>query len=301
MLPFSFETYQDPKTQENTMTQDPGTNRIIDAHIHVWTADIKKYPLAPGFTKEDLWRPSFTPEEHFSYSRSVGAVRLNMVQMFWYGRDHSYILDLVASDPETYAASGLMELEDPEPERTMVALSQQRCFAFRLPASDFDHPAMAKMFAVGAEHNLALSFNMGVDKLPAMERMCERFPQTPVILDHVCHVGIGEPNYTEEQIGALLRFAKHQKVMVKIGPLQGLGARQAPYLDLLPLLERVVGAYGSKRCMWESDSGGPIWMSDPQTDFPAAIALIRDHASFLSESEREDLLFRTAEGVFFRR
>ena len=52
--------------------------------------------------------------------------------------------------------------------------------------------------------------------------------------------------------------------------------------------------------MWESDSGGPIWMGDPQSDFPAAVALIRDHASFLRQAEREDLLFRTAEGVFFQ-
>lgn len=282
------------------MPQAPEKDRIIDAHIHVWTADTDKYPLAVGFTKEDLWRPSFTPEEHFSYSRSVGAVRLNMVQMFWYGRDHSYILDLVASDPETYAATGLMDLEDPAPQQTMVQLAQKRCFAFRLPAADFDHPAMARMFATGAEHNLALSFNMGVDLLPAMERLCRRFPQTPVILDHVCHVSIGEPNYTEAQIGALLRFAKHPQVMIKIGPLQGLGARQAPYLDVLPLIQRVVEAYGSQRCMWGSDSGGPIWMGDPQSDFPAAVALIRDHAGFLRQAEREDLLFRTAEGVFFQ-
>ena len=106
---------------------------------------------------------------------------------------------------------------------------------------------------------------------------------------------------TEEQIGALLRFAKHKRAMVKIGPFQGLGKRTAPYLDLLPLIERVVGAYGPERCMWESDSGGPIWMSDPDTEYPAAIALIRDHASFLTQSDKDYLLFKTAENLFFKR
>ena len=283
------------------MTADLGANRIVDAHVHVWTSDTEKYPLAPGFEKKDLWRPTFTPEEIFKYSRSVGDVRFNLVQMFWYGTDHSYILDLIASDPETFAGTGIVDLADPEPDRTMVELSRKGCSAFREPPSELDHPTFEKLFATGAEHNLALSFNMGVDLLPAMDRMCDRFPQTPVILDHVCHIGIGEPDYTEEQIGALLRFARHSKAMVKIGPLQGLGARKAPYLDLLPLIERVVEAYGSARCMWESDSGGPIWMSDPQTDYPAAVALIRDHASFLSQSDKENLLFRTAENFFFRR
>lgn len=76
----------------------------------------------------------------------------------------------------------------------MVALSQRGCFAFRESPSELDHPAFEEMFAAGAEHELALSFNMGVDLLPALGHMCDRFPQTPVILDHVCHVGIQKPS-----------------------------------------------------------------------------------------------------------
>ena len=282
------------------MASNASPTRIVDAHIHVWTTDTEKYPLAPGVAPKDLWRPSFTPQEHFAYSRAVGQVRLNLVQMIWYGTDHSYILDLIAADPQTYAGTGIVELDDPEPDKTMLALAQRGCRAFREPPGQLDHPSFEKLFATGAEHNLALSFNMGVDLLPALDRMCRRFPQTRVILDHVCHVSIGQPDYTEEQIGALLRFAEHEKAMVKIGPLQGLGARRAPYLDVLPLIKRVVEAYGAQRCMWESDSGGPIWMEDPQRDYPAAIALIQEHANFLTQKEKDTLLYKTAEGVFFR-
>ena len=276
-------------------------SRIVDAHVHVWTSDTERYPLAPGVDKKDLWRPSFKPEQHFEYSRSVGRVRLNMVQMFWYGTDHSYILDLIAGDRDTFAGTGIVELWDPDPGKTMLELSHKGCYAFREPADAFDHPAMEKMFATGAEHNLALSFNMGIDQLPGLDRMCTRFTETPVIIDHVCHVGIEEADYTEDQIGALLRFARHRRAMVKIGPFHGLGARTAPYLDLLPLIERVVDAYGPERCMWESDSGGPTWMADPHTEYAAALALIRDHAVFLSKSDKEYLLFKTAENLFFRR
>ena len=58
---------------------------IVDAHIHVWSSDFDRYPLAPGFTPADLWLPSFTPDDHFAYSRKVGKVRINLVQMTWYG------------------------------------------------------------------------------------------------------------------------------------------------------------------------------------------------------------------------
>ena len=117
----------------------------------------------------------------------------------------------------------------------------------------------------------------------------------------VAIVGIEEADYKQENLDALLRFARHEKVMIKIGPLQGLCGRKSPYLDVLPLIEQVVGAYGADRCMWESDSGGPISMEDPMVDYPACIALIRDHATFLSQEEKDALLFRTAADFFFDR
>lgn len=273
---------------------------IVDAHIHVWTDDFTRYPLAPSVREGDLWHPTFTPEEYFSYSRTVGEVRINLVQMIWYGYDHSYILDLIAGDPERYAGTGMISLEDPEPGGTMVELSKRGCYAFREPPSELEHPAYEKIFGTGAAHNLALSFNMNVDLLPGLDRLCTRFPDTPVILDHVCHVGIRDASYSIDDLDKLLRFARHENVMVKIGPLQALCSRRAPYLDTLPLIQRVVEAYGAHRCMWESDSGGPIEMEDPLTDYPAAIAAIRHHAGFLSPSEKDDLLGGTAMRFFFR-
>ena len=53
--------------------------------------------------------------------------------------------------------------------------------------------------------------------------------------------------------------------------------------------------------MWESDSGGPVVMENPQKDYPAAISLIRDEADFLSDSDKEQILFKTAENLFFNR
>ena len=157
------------------------------------------------------------------------------------------------------------------------------------------------MFAAGAEHDLALSFLMGPDDLPDLDRMCTRFPETPVILDHVCGIRIRAGVFPEEEVKALCRMARHKRVMVKIGPFQALGDGEAPYLDLLPLIRRVVDAFSPERCMWESDSGGPIAMADPPKDYAAAVALIRDHADFLSPSDKEQILFKTTERFFFER
>ena len=39
------------------MSAEPGS-RIVDAHVHVWSADTDRYPLTPGFDRNDLWLPS---------------------------------------------------------------------------------------------------------------------------------------------------------------------------------------------------------------------------------------------------
>ena len=111
-------------------------DKIIDAHIHVWTDDFENYPLAPGFDPSDLWLPSFTPAQYFEYSRSVGKVRINLVQMTWYGLDHSYIIDLIANAPDTFVGTGIIpavtDVSLASPDKTMIALSRHGIYAFRV-------------------------------------------------------------------------------------------------------------------------------------------------------------------------
>ena len=81
-----------------------------------------------------------------------------------------------------------------------------------------------------------------------------------------------------------LRFSKRHS--------NALGEAKAPYTDMLPMIERVVEAFGPERCMWESDC--PFQVQPPHT-YDASLALIRDHADFLSSSDKEHLLVTTAE------
>ena len=46
------------------------------------------------------------------------------------------------------------------------------------------------MFAAGAHHNQAMSCLIDPDALPELDRMCRKFPDTPVIIDHLCRIGV---------------------------------------------------------------------------------------------------------------
>lgn len=289
------------------------SQRMVDAHIHVWSPDFGRYPLSPGFAESDPWLPSFTPDDHFRYSRDFGKVRINLVQMTWYGLDHRYIIDLIESDPDRFVGTGIVpgvsDVSLGSPDRVMRDLSRCGIRAFRIRGRGAQPPwgqgdrwlepaGYEKMFAAGAEENLALSFLLGPDDIPELDRMCERFPETPVIVDHLGGVRVRDGEVSERELQTLCGLARHPRVMVKLGPMHGLGDRQAPFLDVLGLIRPVVEAFGAGRCMWESDSGGPIQMEDPERDYRASVDLIRN-AEFLSAADQDMILGGTAERFFF--
>ena len=262
--------------------------------------------------------PSFTPEEILVEARPLGVTRFNLVQMTWYGLDHSYILDIIAKDPKHFVGTGIVsavtDMSGPSPDDTMIALAKRGIVAFRFrgrtmrpPLGDgpqwLDHIGYEKMFQAGAKHNLGLSFLMVPDDIPELDRMCRRFPETPVIIDHLCGIGSRGP-FPEDEIQTLCGMARHRKVMVKVGAFYARGTRKPPYLDCLPLVRRVVEAFGPDRCMWETDSPMTRPRSTqllPPRSYEASLALIRDHADFLSKSDKERILFKTAENFFFNR
>ena len=285
---------------------------IVDAHVHIWTPDTERYPLAPGFAASDMWTPSFTAEDLLDHCRPSGVGRINLVQMTWYGLDHSYILDTIAADPERFCGTGMVpavsDITLADQGEAMVALSEGGIYAFRVRGRTarpgindgpqwMDHPGYVTMFEAGAEHNLAISFLLDPEDLPEVDRMCTRYPDTPVIIDHLARSHAGGGPVDEGDLQALCRMARHRSVMVKVGAFYA-GDRPAPYTDLLPAIERVIDAFGPERCMWESDS--PLQLGGPHR-YEDSVALIRDHAGFLSAADKEQVLRKTAESFFFDR
>lgn len=277
----------------------------IDAHVHIWTPDTSHYPLAPGFKKDDMKPASFTPEELFKHTRPNGVVRINLIQMSYYGFDNSYIIDMIKLYPDVFVGTAVIDPLGPDPAREMTRLRHQGVRAFRIlpalskqPVEKWLQPVgYSKMFDTGARENLAMSCLIAPNALPELDRMCRKFPDTPVIIDHLCRIGI-DGEIREKDVDALCAMARHKNVMVKVGAFYALGKKKPPYTDLTPLIERVVKEYGSRRCMWESDC--PFQVGGEHT-YAASINLIKTGLPFLNETDRDFLLRRTAEEFFFKK
>jgi predicted TIM-barrel fold metal-dependent hydrolase len=275
----------------------------IDAHSHVWTPDLAHYPLAPGFAAQNMKPPSFTAEELLATCRPAGVGRVNLIQMSFYQFDNSYMLDMIKLYPERFVGTAIVDPLGPRPDEAMRALLPKGVRAFRIvpsysklpPERWLEPPGYAAMFAAAAQTGQALSCLIDPRAFAEVDRMCARFPDTPVIIDHLGRIGM-TGTIVPEEVDALCALAKHPRLLVKLGAFYALGRKTPPYLDLAPLIQRVVAAFGARRCMWESDCPFQV-VAHKYTD---SLTLVRDRLDFLSKDDREWLLGRTCEQALFR-
>jgi predicted TIM-barrel fold metal-dependent hydrolase len=288
----------------------------VDAHSHIWTPDVAHYPLAPGWRVGHMQPRSFTAEELLAQCRPAGVGRVNLIQMSFYGFDNSYMLDMIKLYPDRFIGTAIVDPFGPDPGKAMRELKPMGVRAFRIQSvAPYDRSGPAGpqrpkqpparwlapagyelMFATAAQTGQALSCLIDPDGFAEVDRMCGRFPGTTVIIDHLGRIGV-DGTIRESAIDALCALARHSRVFVKVGAFYALGKKTAPYVDLGPMIQRVVAAFGASRCMWESDC--PFQVASGR--YIDSIALVRDRLEFLTPKDREWLLFRTAERALFAR
>lgn len=276
-------------------------DHLIDAHVHVWTPDVARYPLVEGFPAEKMEPRSFTPQELFAHCRPQKVDRIVLIQMIFYGVDNRYMLDAIAGHPGVFRGVAVIDESQPGVCDEMRRLAEQGVRGFRLytdkrsAESWLDSPAMKAMWSCAAETAQAMCLLADPDSLPAVQKMCAKFPQTRVVIDHFARIGMRGPAAPEE-IDNLLRLSEFQHTFVKTSAFYALGKKRAPYLDLAPLVRRLRDSFGAERLMWASDC--PYQVQDGHT-YADSIALIRDRLDFLSPADKASMLRGTAERVFF--
>ena len=274
---------------------------FVDAHVHVWTPDTTAFPLAEGYQKSAMQPPSFTPEELLALARPNGVTRVVLIQMSFYRFDNRYMLDAMRRFPGVFAGVGIVDGSAARPQDAMRELAKQGVRGFRInPGSQtidawLGTPGMAEMWKCAGDDGLAICPLIGPNALPGITAMCAKFPRTGVVIDHFARIGVsGE--FLEADINALCALAKFPRVHVKASAFYAFGPKRAPYLDFGPMIRRLRDTFGPQRLMWATDC--PFQLRPGHT-YADSIALIRDRLDFLSATDRDWMLRRTAEKVFF--
>ncbi len=291
---------------ESTMTQaqekEDLSQGFVDAHSHIWTRDIEKYPLAEGITLKDLDPPSFTTEELIKTASQEGVSRVVLIaHNIYYRYDNSYMIDAAKEHPGRFRIVGMVDESLPHVDATMKELLKQQVTGFRITPRVrgrevwLKSDGMALMWKTAANTRQAMCCLIDPEDLKDIDAMCQKYPETPVVIDHFARIG-ADGEIRDNDVKQLCDLAKRKQVSVKVSAFYALGKKQPPYLDLVPMIRRLVDAYGPERLMWASDS--PYQLVGDHT-YAASIQLIRDKVDFLSDSDRQWLLRKTAEKVYF--
>jgi len=273
----------------------------IDAHVHVWTPDTRAYPLAKGYAKDEMKPPSYTPEELFAQSRPHGISRIVLIQMNFYEYDNSYMLDMMRRHEGVFGGVAIIDENAPDVRGRMTALADQGVRGFRLYTNKENtdgwatSAGMKEMWKTGADLGLSMCLLANPDALANVGRMCTEFPDTPVVIDHFARIGVSG-SVKQEDLDQLLDLAKFRHTHVKTSAFYALGKKQPPYTDLGPMIRQLRDAYGARRLMWATDCP---YQSGEGHSYGASVELIRDQLAFLSASDKEWMLRKTAEKVFF--
>ena len=274
----------------------------IDAHSHIWTRDIERFPLAEGRTPADLVPPSFTDEELLRVCEPEGVEKVVLIQHhIYHGWNNSYLLDAAERSPDRFRIVGMIDDRTNHPDEEMRKLLKRHVAGFRITSwirgrDQWLHGSgMAAMWTCAAQTRQAMCCLIDPPDLPAVDRMCRRYPETPVVIDHFARIGT-DGLIRDDDVRQLCGLARHKNVCLKVSAFYALGQKEPPYMDLAPMIRRVYEAFGPERLMWASDS--PYQLLGDNT-YAASISLVRDRLDYLSAEDKQWLLRKTAERVYF--
>ncbi|MCA9081383.1 MAG: amidohydrolase family protein [Planctomycetaceae bacterium] len=274
----------------------------IDAHSHIWGRDVAEFPLANGNTLDDLSPQSFTTEELFAVCEPVGVKRVVLIQHhIYHGWDNSYLVHEAARFPQRLRVVGMVDDRGKSPGLAMRSLLKQHVTGFRITSRIqgreqwLSGDGMREMWQTAAETGQAMCCLIDPADLVGVDAMCAQHPATKVVIDHFARIG-ADGEIRSKDVDQLCRLARHPAMYVKISAYYALGKKQPPYHDLVPMIRRLLDAFGPERLMWASDAP---YQLDGEHTYAASLALIRDHLSDLSDGDRNWLLRKTAAGVYF--
>jgi predicted TIM-barrel fold metal-dependent hydrolase len=206
----------------------------VDAHVHVWTDDRKRYPRTPNGRESQPER--FTPQDLFRHSLRSGVSRVVLIQMSFYRFDNSYMLDCIRDHPGIFSGVGIVDASAPAPDAAMKALARHGVRGFRIvpgssPQTWLDTPGMQVMWATAAKERLAMCPLIGPDILPALDRMCRKYPETSVVIDHLARIG-ADGTIRDSDVAALCGLAEHRNVKSRCPRFTRSGASSRPIRTL---------------------------------------------------------------------
>ena len=274
---------------------------VIEPHVHVWTLDTDRYPWAAGTSNPP--KQSATAEELLETLDAHGVEGAVLVQVIFYGYDNSYAADCLQKYPNRFAGVCLVDPQDPAaPSKLEFEVKERGFSGIRLrPCHDrnstwLSDPATFPLWEKCAELGASVCILSHIEQLAMLKAPVSRFPEVPVIIDHM-----GWPPLAEGPNGAAIRhlldLVQYPSVRVKITDPWAISKDEAyPYRQAEPIFRKVFETFGRERCLWGTD-----WpLVRDQCGYAGAMRLYTEEWTWLTDLGREWVMDRTIRKLYPR-
>jgi L-fuconolactonase len=190
------------------------------------------------------------------YMAEFGIDRAVIVQPLFPGEDNSYVADCAASSSVRFASVCVV---DPRTSDAVLRLKywvrERGCRGLRLrprvaeEAGCFGEPSTFPIWELAQEDKVVISVLGDFSHLDTLANVARRFPDVPIVLDHLAHPPHVQPRACEP----LLSLSECPNVLLKISGFPHFCDEPYPHPSCIPLIREIHTRFGAERMIWGSD------------------------------------------------
>jgi L-fuconolactonase len=275
--------------------------QIVDTHAHIYHPDESRYPK--------IDRPLRPPDGTGGIGHlkrqvaAAGVARAVLVQTGSAYRWDNRLLADTARDNADWAV-GVCTLDPAAPES--VAELERLAAGYnvrglrmeptRTAQPVYDHPGSRRLWATAERLGVVICAHIQRPFIDQLATLLEAYPDVSVVLDHAAYPRAAEGVHSETvtQVAGLARFPNlHVKLTFAVTGSD----EDYPFVDMHPILWKLIRAFGPERCMWGSDFPCELWLKGKAT-YQSHLSLFTE-ALGLSASEQRAILETTPLRVWF--
>ena len=152
-------------------------------------------------------------------------------------------------------------------------------------------PLMPPLWERCASLKVPMTVLAPIGRMPDVAKLAERFSDLTIVIDHMADCPIDK----REELQKLLDLARFPNVYIKISHMWKVSKQNYPYVDTHDMVHRIYDKFGPRRLMWGTD-----WpLVEDYCGYAKALSLVRDELKFLNTEDKEWILGKTIERVWF--
>lgn len=270
---------------------------IVDTHAHLDSTDEVRYPRAPQNLRPPAGKGTL---DHLCEEVRMNQItRVVLVQTgSFYRFDNRLTVDTANANQEWTTGVCTLDPEDPDSPALLTRYAHTcniRGLRFgptptRTPVFGYD--GHQRLWETAARLGLVLCVLIAPESADELISLVERFPETPVVLDHCMGLRAGG----HDTLKLVCRLARFSNLYAKLTFAVTGSDEPYPCRDTYDFVHRVIDAYSPDRCMWGSDFPCELWC--PKVTYGQHLRIFTEEIP-LEMPVREAILGGTAMRLWF--